>query len=102
MPVILDHIESYKHEYQQLYDKVMAKVGMLDNKLITIEMQERSNKLLNRIEKILLKRYPNSGLWPELKTQKAWFERVDEYGPVAVARSEAGDMAYIILDVPIN
>lgn len=102
MPLVFEHFDLFKQEYGTAYDKVTKKLGIQGTKLITAEMQARSARLLNRIEKFLLKKYPDKGAWPEIRTIKEWEEKVKQYGPIAIAMSEAGDLTYVILDVPIN
>jgi hypothetical protein len=105
MPVTIEHIEGYKADWQAIYDKVMLKVGFTPDSLHkgTPEMNARAQRILNRVERLLLKRYPNTGLWAELKSRRAWLKAVEQHGPIAVAKSlDGGDMVYILLDVPIN
>lgn len=99
LPIEVSHIEDYDKEFKQVYDKVITKLGLLENMPLTEEQSIRSNKLLTRVQKSLLKKYPVVGEWSLLASSEAWAEKVKQVGPIAVAiDSSTSEIAYIILD----
>jgi hypothetical protein len=99
-PVKLEHIELFQKEHRALYDKVMAHLKQNPDRpeIMDKETAERFEKLFTRLEKGLLVKYPNEDAWPEIKEQDAWLEKVAQYGPIMLAKSEEGELVYVIYD----
>lgn len=99
LPIQMEHIEAYDKEFKAVYDKVIAKLGLIENMPLTEEQSVRSNKLLTRVQKSLLRKYPVVGEWPFLATAEAWVEKVKQVGPITCAiNSETQQLAYVIMD----
>jgi len=102
-PVNIDNIQAYEQEFRTQYDKVLAHVGVNEQSIMNEDTGTRINKLLNRIQKILLKKYPVQEEVQLPKSQRAWSKLVAQVGPVAVAtRLDKAGVALVIMDAEFN
>ena len=103
MPVQTENYKKFNEEMKELYDKVMAKVGIDMNKpsYITEEQGNRSNKLLTRLNDYLLKKYPAEERWEPIKTTEQWRELVEEHGVIMISKDEGDSITYVIYDLEL-
>lgn len=92
-PVRLEDREAKAEEWRKIFDKVEARYK---------KPNEHSQKLLQRLDGILNKKYPNTDSWEFLKTKKQWEEKVTQYGPIAMAKTlDSPELVYVIIDIPL-
>lgn len=102
-PVNMENIEKYETEFKALYDKAMLKVGINEKSLINEETGVRINKLLNRLQRILLRKYPTTEDMALPTTEQAWLDLVKQKGPIAIAsRTDKQGVALVVMDADFN
>lgn len=98
-PVRPENVEAWTQEYRALYDKVLLKFKVEEGKQVAPEIGMRIQKLMDRLEKGLNKKYPNIEQWEPVRSVKVWEDLVKQYGPIMLAREENGNLAYVIYDL---
>jgi hypothetical protein len=104
MPVRIENLDAFQQTMRETYDKIMLREGIDVNKGIFLEeaQAKRMQALLDRVERILRKRYPAVETWPVLKSARAMKAAVTQHGPIMMAKdSETGEPIYVIYDVEI-
>ena len=90
LPVDLEAYKAFNDAWQNTFDKVSEKYGHDMQKVHTI---------LERYDSLLRAKYKNVTDWQEMKTKKQWSDKLDQYGPILVAKEQGtGDILYIIAD----
>lgn len=103
MPARMEHLELFQSTYRSCYDRMLTRLKLTETSSLTPEQAKRMEKVMNRVEKILTKKYPNTDFWPFITSRRAWKKRVQQHGPIFVAiDSSTNDISYIILDTPLN
>lgn len=101
-PVNLEHVNLFREEHEQFYDKVVKKFNIKETDKLSPEMSERLSKLFKRKENFLMKKYPLEADWPEITTEKEWKEKVKQYGNIMVSRDVSKDtLIYVIFDIEV-
>lgn len=101
MPVKIESLEAFSDDWKKLYDKVMVRFGLDPEhpKQLDEATAKRVSSLLDKCEKRLLKKYPNSEHWNLMQTQAEMEAAVKQYGPIMLAMdSETNQLAYVIYD----
>jgi hypothetical protein len=102
-PIEPEHIEQFKQEFKILYDRVLGRIGLTERSVPTPEQAARADRILQRCERLLLRKYPSEAKWPFMQSFEEVRERVKKYGAVAVLTDpETQDLVYVILDVPLS
>jgi hypothetical protein len=90
MPVNMKDFLEFNEKWKLTFDKVIEKHGQ--------DMQ-KVHKILEKYDKLLRAKYKNVVDWEEIKSRKKWSEKLDEYGPILVAKEQGtGDLLYVIAD----
>lgn len=101
-PVDYNHIEAFTNEHRAIYDKVIAKFQLKPTDTLSPELSQRLNKLFDRINKSLLKKYPLEAEWDEIKDSEKWLEAIQQYGNIMISKNqENGNLVYVIFDVEV-
>lgn len=104
MPVRIENLEAFQNEMRSTYDKIMAREGVDTSKPLMLEEEQakRMQKLLDRVERILRKKYPSEEEWTILKSERAMRAAVAQHGPIMMANdSNTGKPIYVIYDIEI-
>lgn len=102
-PVNWDNVAAYEQEFRMLYDKALAHVGVNEKSIINEDVGTRLNKLLNRLQRILLVKYPTTEERGLPTTDAEWLDLVKQHGPVAVcSRTDKQGIALVIMDADFN
>lgn len=103
MSVKIEHMDMYKNEYRAAYDKMIERLELQANAMLSEDQAKRMEKVMARVERILLKKYPNTDYWPYITSRKAWKAKIKQHGPIFVALdSSTSDISYVILDTPLS
>jgi hypothetical protein len=103
LPIDLVDIVKYEEEFKQIYDKVLLKLKVDEKIMLSRNTAERMNRLLDRCQKILLKKYPKEAYWPLPKSPRAWLKITATLGPIAIAKhAHNGNLVLIIMDADFS
>lgn len=103
MPVKFEHLDLYKDTYRSCYDRMLEKLELTETSALSQEQAARMERVMARVEKTLLNKYPNVDYWPFVKSRREWKAKVKQHGPIFVAMdSDTQDISYVILDTPLN
>ena len=99
LPIDEENLKAYKNEWRDLVDKATLKCRVKNEYKKSVIEPIRMNKLLDRLEKILAKKYELIGEWEATTSQKKWRERVEKYGNITIAAArDSKEVIYIIMD----
>lgn len=102
LPVKIADIDAYNAEFSAVYDRVQKKLGINDGTALSQEMAGRMNRLLTRIQRTLLRKFPVVEQIEYPKSARAWKKMLEQYGALALARTQSNKLAVVILDAPFN
>ena len=90
MPVSVKDFTEFNEKWKTTFDKVIEKYGQ--------DMQ-KVHKVLDRYDKLLRASYLNVVDWEEIKSRKEWSAKLDEYGPILIAKEQrTNELLYVIAD----
>lgn len=89
LPVNTNHLEAYKNEWRNEYDKLWE-ANRRDMKALEIKSDE--------LEQRLIEKYPNVSEWDWETSQRNWKYLTKKYGPISIASAENGQLIYLIMD----
>jgi hypothetical protein len=104
MPVEYEHAQAFQEEMRQVYDKILLREGIDSEKPMALEEEQakRMQRLLDRVERILRKKYPVVSEWPIIGSKRKMKELVSKHGPIMIANdSETGQPIYVIYDLEL-
>ncbi len=101
-PVEYDHINKFTEEHREIYDKVIKKFNLGPTDTLSPELSQRLNKLFDRLNKTLMKKYPVESQWQEVKSKEEWSNLVDKHGSIMITKNqETNELVYVIFDVEV-
>jgi hypothetical protein len=104
LPVQIENLNNFQNEMRAAYDKILLREGINLDKPLMMEKEqaERMQRLLDRVERILRRKYPNIEYWYNIREPEVWKHLVEKHGPIMIAKdSETGELVYVIYDVQI-